>query len=243
MNLISFSIAKTGQRGGGDGLEHDTCRQGEWTYTITCFSPSPLPFHFMSALPSSDFHKLFTLHVCIIITSFSSKSFTASCLHFHHVFSTKTTTVWHLLCHYVFHQILYSLPLSVFQQVLRRFIFCVCDRLFSPRPFLFFVKSITVRFCLATVYFFLQVLYLFTSANFQSRFHWNNTTLSTVTHIIIWQCGCVTKVASSRCALKTQSKSGSFGAPNQEFMDSGGGSRPGCLLVASALGELGLVVR
>ena len=85
-----------------DGLEHDTCRQGEWTYTITCFSPSPLPFHFMSALPSPDFHKLFTLHVCICIMSFSSKSFTASCLHFHPVFFSKSFAVSCLHCHHVF---------------------------------------------------------------------------------------------------------------------------------------------
>ena len=226
MNLISFSIAKTGQRSGGM-VWNDTCRQGEWTYHHVCFSPSPLPFHFMSALPSPDFQQ----------------ALYPSCLHFHHVFSIKTITVSHLLRHYIFHQILYSLPLSVVQQVLRRFMFCVRDRLFSPRLLLFFVKSITVQFCFATAYFSLQVPYLFTSANFQSRFHWNNTTLSTITHIIsdsavVWLKWRLHDVHSGLSSVKIRifrcAQSGIYGfrwwlSPR--------------LLVASAPDELGVVVR
>ena len=108
-----------------DGLEHDTCRQGEWTYTITCFSPSPLPFHFMSALPSPDFHKLFTLHVCIFITCFSASPlplhvcifitcFSARPLQFDICFAIMFSIKSFTVCHYLFFSRSFAVSCFVF---------------------------------------------------------------------------------------------------------------------------------
>ena len=109
MNLISFSIAKTGQRSGGM-VWNDTCRQGEWTYHHVCFSPSPLPFHFMSALPSPDFQQ----------------GLYPSCLHFHHVFFQQ-----------VLYRFMSAFSSRVFQQVLHRFMSAFSSRVFHQDHYSF----------------------------------------------------------------------------------------------------------